>query len=45
MAEDDFNLVSITDDTEEAADMATRPLPVEIDEPREETGEPKADVR
>ncbi len=29
MAEDDFNLVSITDDVEEAADMATRPLPLE----------------
>jgi uncharacterized protein (TIGR00730 family) len=29
MAEDDFNLVSITDDVEEAADMATRPVPLE----------------
>src|SRR6266704_2050817 len=45
MSEDDFKLVSITDDPEEAADMATRPLPVEVDEPREETGEPKADAR
>jgi uncharacterized protein (TIGR00730 family) len=45
MSEDDFKLVSITDDTEEAADMATRPLPVDVDEPREETGEPKADAR
>jgi len=45
MSEEDFKLVSITDDTEEAADMATRPLPVEVDEPSEETGEPKADAR
>src|SRR5258708_13954665 len=45
ISEDDFKLVSITDDTEEAADMATRPLPVEVDEPSEETGEPKADAR
>src|SRR6266705_1426749 len=42
MSPDDFNLVSLTDDPEEAAEMATRPLPVEIDEPREQTGEPKA---
>src|SRR5947208_332928 len=43
MSDDDFNLVSLTDDPEEAAEMATRPLPVEVDEPREQTGEPKAD--
>jgi len=42
MSPDDFNLVSLTDDPEEAAEMATRPLPVEIEEPREQTGEPKA---
>ncbi len=42
MSEDDFELMTVTDDPEEAAEMATRPLPVEIDEPREQTGEPKA---
>jgi uncharacterized protein (TIGR00730 family) len=45
MSEDDFGLMTVTDDPEEAAEMATRPLPVEIDQPREETGEPKADAR
>jgi uncharacterized protein (TIGR00730 family) len=43
MSEDDFGLMSITDDPEEAAEMATRPLPVAIEEPRAETGEPKAE--
>jgi hypothetical protein len=42
---DDLNLMTLTDDPEEAAEMATRPLPVEIDEPREQTGEPKAEAR
>ncbi len=42
MSPEDFNLVSLTDDPEEAAEMATRPLPIELDEPREQTGEPKA---
>ena len=43
MSPDDFNLVSLTDDPEEAAEMATRPLPVRVTEqPREQTGEPKA---
>jgi uncharacterized protein (TIGR00730 family) len=42
IAPDDLNLMSITDDPEEAAEMATRPLPIIIDEPREQTGEPKA---
>ena len=42
---DDFELVKVTDDPEEAAELATRPLPVEVDEPREETGEPKAEAR
>ena len=41
MSADDFNLVSLTDDPDEAAEMATRPLPVDLDEPREQTGEPK----
>jgi uncharacterized protein (TIGR00730 family) len=43
MSEDDFDLVSITDDPEEAAEIATRPLPIDVEEPRAETGEPKAD--
>ena len=45
MSADDFNLVSLTDDPDEAAEMATKPLPVEVEEPRPETGEPKADPR
>src|SRR2546421_12497441 len=45
MSEDDFDLVQLTDDPEEAAELATRPMPVEIDEPREQTGEPKAEAR
>ena len=43
IAPDDLNLMTLTDDPEEAAEMATRPLPVEVDEPREQTGEPKRD--
>ena len=39
---DDLKLMTLTDDPEEAAEMATRPLPVQIDQPREQTGEPKA---
>src|SRR5438105_9532087 len=45
IAPDDVALVSLTDDPEEAAEMATRPLPVEVEEPREQTGEPKADAQ
>jgi len=45
MGEDDFALMSVTDDPEEAAEMATRPLPVEVQEPREQTGEPKAEAQ
>ena len=45
MSEDDFDLMSVTDDPEEAAEMATRPLPVEVSEPREQTGEPKAEAQ
>src|SRR5436853_504212 len=33
MSPDDFELVKVTDDPEEAAELATRPLPVEVDEP------------
>src|SRR5881227_755869 len=45
VSDDDMKLMTLTDDPEEAAEMATRPLPVHIDEPREQTGEPKADAR
>src|SRR5579864_7978356 len=45
IAPDDLNLMSVTDDPEEAAEMATRPLPVTMREPRAETGEPKAGSR
>jgi uncharacterized protein (TIGR00730 family) len=41
MSEEDFELMSVTDDPEEAAEMATRPLPVEI----EQTGEPKREAQ
>jgi uncharacterized protein (TIGR00730 family) len=37
----DMDLMTLTDDPEEAAAMATRPLPVGIDEPREDPGEPE----
>ncbi len=42
IAPDDMNLMTLTDDPKEAADMVTRPLPVRVDLPREQTGEPKA---
>jgi predicted Rossmann-fold nucleotide-binding protein len=42
---EDMKLMTLTDDPEQAAQMATRPLPIEIDEPREQTGEPKAGAR
>jgi uncharacterized protein (TIGR00730 family) len=45
IAADDLKLLSFTDDPEEAAEMATRPLPVKVQDPREQTGEPKADAR
>src|SRR6202049_4359461 len=45
MAPQDFDLVCLTDDVEEAADMATRPLPADVDETRSEAGEPKAEAR
>src|SRR6266853_2082274 len=37
---EDMDLMTLTDDPEEAAEMATRPLPIGIDEPREDPGEP-----
>jgi uncharacterized protein (TIGR00730 family) len=37
----DMDLMTLTDDPEEAAAMATRPLPVGIGEPREDPGEPE----
>ena len=45
IAPDDLNLMSITDDVEEAAEMATRPLPLSVQEPREQTGEPKREAQ
>jgi uncharacterized protein (TIGR00730 family) len=41
----DLKLLSFTDDPEEAAEMATRPLPVKVQKAREQAGEPKADAR
>jgi hypothetical protein len=35
--------MTLTDDPEEAAEMATRPLPVQVEDPREQTGEPTRD--
>src|SRR3979411_406351 len=37
----DMDLMTLTDDPEEAAAMATRPLPLDTDEPREDPGEPE----
>src|SRR5437016_6584201 len=45
IAPGDVNRMTATDDPEEAADMATRPLPVRVDEPREQTGEPRAGAK
>ena len=39
---DDLKLLSFTDDPEEAAEMATKPLPVRVQDPLAETSEPKA---
>jgi conserved hypothetical protein, DprA/Smf-related, family 2 len=41
----DLKLLSFTDDPEEAAEMATRPLPIKVQKAREQAGEPKADAR
>ncbi|HEX3508768.1 MAG TPA: TIGR00730 family Rossman fold protein [Candidatus Dormibacteraeota bacterium] len=38
---EDMDLMTLTDDPEEAAVMATRPLPVGVDEPREDPGDPE----
>jgi uncharacterized protein (TIGR00730 family) len=38
---EDMDLMTLTDDPEEAAAMATRPLPNGVDEPREDPGEPE----
>jgi uncharacterized protein (TIGR00730 family) len=43
IAAEDLKLMTITDDPDEAAEMATRPLPVQVDEPREQTGEIQRD--
>src|SRR5689334_19424578 len=45
IAPDDLKLMTLTDDPEEAAEMATRPLPVHIEPPSEETGEPQAGAK
>jgi predicted Rossmann-fold nucleotide-binding protein len=42
MSPKDFDLISLTDDPEEAAAMATRPLPDPVDE---ETDEPRVEAR
>jgi len=44
IAPDDLKLMTLTDDPEEAAEMATRPLPVHI-EPPEETDQPRAGAK
>jgi len=41
----DLKLLSLTDDPEEAAEMATRPLPIKVHKAREQAGEPKARAR
>src|SRR5947208_5713417 len=45
IAPDDLKLMTITDDPEEAAEMATRPLPVRIEAHSEPTGEAKAEAQ
>ena len=45
IAADDLKLMTITDDPEEAAEMATRPLHLRVEEPREQTGEPKREAQ
>ena len=42
---EDMDLMSLTDDPEEAAAMATRPLPVGVGEPREDPGDPEVKLR
>jgi uncharacterized protein (TIGR00730 family) len=45
IAPEDMDLMSLTDDPEEAAEMATRPVPITIDESSADIGEPKAEAR
>jgi uncharacterized protein (TIGR00730 family) len=45
MSPEDFDLVSLTDDPEQAAEMATRPLPSHLAEPRVEAGDRAAEAR
>src|SRR5579859_700605 len=45
IAPDDLKLMTMTDDPDEAAEMATRPLPVKVRDPRADTGEPKGESR
>jgi uncharacterized protein (TIGR00730 family) len=42
---EDMDLMTLTDDPEEAAAMATKPLPAGVDEPREDPGEPEVKAR
>ncbi len=42
---EDFDLMTLTDDPEAAAEMATRPLPLKVEEPRSGTRERKAEAR
>jgi uncharacterized protein (TIGR00730 family) len=42
---EDLDLMTITDDPEEAAEMATKPLPIGTGEPREDPGEPEVRKR
>ena len=42
---EDMDLMTLTDDPEEAAAMATRPLPVGVGEPREDPGDPEVKLR
>ena len=44
MSEEDFDLVTLTDDPEEAAEMATRPLPVDLEEPHKQADAAKAEA-
>jgi hypothetical protein len=37
--------MTLTDDPEEAAAMATKPVPVSVEDPRAGTIEPKAEAR
>jgi uncharacterized protein (TIGR00730 family) len=45
MSPEDFDLVSLTDDPEQAAEMATRPLPSQVAAPRVEAGDRTAEAR